>query len=154
MVGLRGKLFGVQLNDGYQRIGAEDGLLFGSVHPHMAQELCLWLVKTRLVGQSVGSFAFLCFSMSPSVACARGSRFAGHIYFDTFPRNEDPVAEAERNIRTAKKFWLKATQLLASQKLRDCWETHDGIAALDLAENGPKAPGSEGEVMGGVFDTE
>jgi len=127
MVGLRGKLFGVQLNDGYQRIGAEDGLLFGSVHPHMAQELCLWLVKTR---------------------------FAGHIYFDTFPRNEDPVAEAERNIRTAKKFWLKATQLLASQKLRDCWETHDGIAALDLAENGPKAPGSEGEVMGGVFDTE
>lgn len=31
MVGSRGKLFGIQLNDGYTRIGAEDGLIFGSV---------------------------------------------------------------------------------------------------------------------------
>ena len=30
LVGSRGKLFGVQLNDGYTRLGAEDGLMFGS----------------------------------------------------------------------------------------------------------------------------
>ena len=32
MVGGRGKLYGVQCNDGYGRLGAEDGLMFGSVH--------------------------------------------------------------------------------------------------------------------------
>ena len=37
----------MQCNDGYQRIGAEDGLMFGSVHPLMALELCVWLVKTN-----------------------------------------------------------------------------------------------------------
>ena len=74
MVGAAGKLFGVQLNDGYQRIGAEDGLMFGSVHPLMALELCVWLVKTE---------------------------FKGHI-FHTFSRNEDPI-RSSHNIRTKKK---------------------------------------------------
>jgi len=72
LAGARGKLFGVQLNDGYQRIGAEDGLMFGSVHPLMALEFLSWLQRTS---------------------------YAGHIYFDVFPRNEDPVREAEYNIR-------------------------------------------------------
>ncbi len=31
LAGSRGMLFGVQLNDGYQRLGAEDGLIFGWV---------------------------------------------------------------------------------------------------------------------------
>jgi hypothetical protein len=61
------KLFGVQLGDGYGRLGAEDGLAFGSVHPTAALEFVLWLIKTD---------------------------YRGHIYFDTFPRNEDPVREA------------------------------------------------------------
>ena len=46
----------MQLNDGYQRIGAEDGLVFGSVHPTMAREFIYWL---------------------------RRNQFDGHIYFDT-----------------------------------------------------------------------
>ena len=72
MVGARGKLFGMQLNDGHTRLAAEDGLIFGSVHRSMALELMLWLRRTR---------------------------FRGHLYFDTFPRNEDPIAEAPRRAR-------------------------------------------------------
>merc|ERR1712196_316963 len=86
MVGAAGKLFGVQLNDGYQRLGAEDGLMFGSVHPLMALEFVMWLQKTD---------------------------YKGHVYFDTFPRNEDPVREAEYNIRRFKALWRRA------QRLRD-----------------------------------
>ena len=65
MVGRKDKLFGVQCNDGYGRLGAEDGLMFGSVNPRMALEFCLWL-------QKVG--------------------YDGHIYFDTFPgRKRSPL---------------------------------------------------------------
>ena len=34
-----------------------------------------------------------------------GIILAGHIYFDTFPRSEDPVRECELNIRTVKRFY-------------------------------------------------
>ena len=33
----------MQLGDGYGRLGAEDGLAFGSVHPHAALEFVAWL---------------------------------------------------------------------------------------------------------------
>ena len=36
MVGDR--LFGIQLNDGYTRLAAEDGMMSGSVHPSQALE--------------------------------------------------------------------------------------------------------------------
>ena len=62
----------------------EDGLMFGSVHTNMALEMVYWLQKTH---------------------------FAGHVYFDTFPRNEDPVGEAEYNIRKFKELWYKAEAL-------------------------------------------
>ncbi|KAJ1460296.1 Ribokinase-like protein [Pelagophyceae sp. CCMP2097] len=107
LVGSRGKLFGVQLNDGYQRIGAEDGLVFGSVHPLMALEMTLWLVKTN---------------------------FPGHVYFDTFPRNEDPVREAQFNIRRTKHFWQRATALLRTN-LGQLVENHDAISILELLED-------------------
>jgi len=48
LVGSKKKLFAVQLNDGYQRLGAEDGLMFGSVHPAMALEFCLWLRRVNV----------------------------------------------------------------------------------------------------------
>ena len=54
-----GKLFGLQLNDAHVRLGAEDGLAFGSANPVAALELVRWLQR---------------------------SRFDGHVYFDTFPR--------------------------------------------------------------------
>mmetsp|Transcript_64903 Transcript_64903/g.130475 ORF Transcript_64903/g.130475 Transcript_64903/m.130475 type:complete len:206 (+) Transcript_64903:41-658(+) len=94
-----------QLNDGYTRLGAEDGLMFGSVHPGLALELIVWLVK---------------------------GKFAGHVYFDTFPRNEDPVRECEANINTCKRMWAKAVSLLEDPRLPKCWAAHDGLSALQL----------------------
>jgi L-rhamnose isomerase len=64
-----GKLFGVHLNDGYGR--ADDGLIFGSVHPRDALELLCVLVE---------------------------GGYAGTLYFDTFPVREDPAAELAANI--------------------------------------------------------
>ena len=109
MVGTHGKLFGVQLNDGYGRLGAEDGLMFGSVNPRMALEFVLWLQRTR---------------------------YAGHVYFDTFPRNEDPVREAEYNIRQFKALWERARGLSAAG-LEGYWARHDAIGVLELLESGP-----------------
>ena len=80
------KLFGVHLNDGPSN-GGEDGLMFGSVHSAMSVEVMYWL-------QRVG--------------------YSGHLYFDTFPRNEDPVRECETNIRRAKSLWERSERLKAA----------------------------------------
>lgn len=117
LVGHAGKLFGVQLNDGHAKMGAEDGLMFGSVHGSMALEFLRWLQKVR---------------------------FDGHIYFDTFPRNEDPVREAEYNIRRVKALWKQAARLTAAG-LDGHLARHDALAALELMETeleGQPAPGS------------
>lgn len=108
MVGGAGKLFGVQLNDGHAKLGAEDGLMFGSVHPHMALEFVRWLQKTG---------------------------FDGHFYFDTFPRNEDPVREAEYNIRRTKALWQKAAKLTQEGELDALLQKHDAMGALELLES-------------------
>jgi len=111
MVSRMGRLFGVQLGDGYGRLGAEDGLAFGSVHPLAALEFVLWLVKTE---------------------------FQGHLYFDTFPRNEDPVRECEYNIRQFKRLYHIAKKLLDSgeysEVLQRCWQQHDALGLLELLE--------------------
>jgi len=83
MVAREGKLFGVQLNDGYSRLAAEDGMMFGTVHPIMALEFVMVL---------------------------REYNYSGHIYFDTFPHNEDPVLEASRNVRVFKRMWSWAVE--------------------------------------------
>lgn len=121
LVGRAGKLFGIQLNDGYTRLGAEDGLMFGSVHPLMALELVYWL-------QEVG--------------------FDGHCYFDTFPRNEDPVREAEYNVRRFKQLWAKALAL-RSAGIAERMRTHDALGALEMLErmDGSEAP-SDGSTGG------
>ncbi|KIY94097.1 xylose isomerase [Monoraphidium neglectum] len=106
MVAAAGKLFGMHLNDGHSRVGAEDGLIFGSVHPAAALELVYWL---RRVG------------------------YGGAVYFDTFPVNEDPVREAELNIRRFKQLWARAAQLdeagIAAALLR-----HDSLGAMGLID--------------------
>jgi ribokinase len=107
LVGKAGKLFGVQLNDGHAKLGAEDGLMFGSVHPSMALEFIRWL-------QKVG--------------------FDGHLYYDTFPRNEDPVREAEYNIRRTKALWEQAKQLTENGELDALLQKHDAMGALELLE--------------------
>lgn len=107
MVGRRGKLFGIQLNDGFTRLAAEDGLMFGSVHPSMALEIMYQLRRTE---------------------------FDGHLYFDTFPQRTDPVREAEHNIRRVKAFW-KATGGIDEAQLRKIAAEHDAIGALELVES-------------------
>lgn len=106
LVGGAGKLFGVQLNDAHVRLGAEDGLAFGTVNGAAALEMVRWL-------QKVG--------------------YDGHIYFDTFPRNEDPVREAEYNIRRFKALWARAARLAAAG-IDSFSDTHDAMGVLELLE--------------------
>ena len=106
MVGRAGKLFGIQLNDGFTRLAAEDGLMFGSVHPAMALEI---LYQLRRIG------------------------FSGHFYFDTFPQRTDPVREAEYNIRRVKAFWGAACAI-DKEQLRKITEEHDAVAALEMVD--------------------
>jgi sugar phosphate isomerase/epimerase len=106
MVGRAGKLFGIQLNDGYTRLAAEDGLMFGSIHPSIALEI---MFQLRRIG------------------------FDGHIYFDTFPQRTDPVKEAESNIERVKRFWAAAGNI-DDQLLRYVVEEHDAVGALNLVD--------------------
>lgn len=101
------KLFGVQLNDGYTRLAAEDGLMFGSVHPNMALEAIYYL-------QKIG--------------------YRGHLYFDTFPQRTDPVKEAEYNIERVKEFW-RAAKFLDRAGVENSMKTHDALGALNLADD-------------------
>jgi sugar/nucleoside kinase (ribokinase family)/sugar phosphate isomerase/epimerase len=107
MVGRAGKLFGIQLNDGYTRLAAEDGLMFGSVHPRMALEIMYQLQKTN---------------------------FNGHVYFDTFPQRSDPIKEAEYNIRRVKAFWKMAQAISRDDTLSSVMQQHDAVAALKLID--------------------
>jgi len=107
MVGRSGKLFGIQLNDGFTRLAAEDGLMFGSVHPSVALEI---MYQLRRIG------------------------FNGHFYFDTFPQRTDPVKEAEYNIRRVKAFWNAAGSIDES-RLLNIVRDHDAIGALELVED-------------------
>ena len=107
MVGRAGKLFGIQLNDGYTRLAAEDGLMFGSVHPRMALEIMYQLHKTN---------------------------FTGHIYFDTFPQRSDPIKEAEYNIRRVKAFWKAAKTISHDETLSSVMQQHDAVEALELID--------------------
>jgi ribokinase len=104
MVGRAGKLFGIQLNDGYTRLAAEDGLMFGSIHPSMALEI---MYQLRRVG------------------------FNGHMYFDTFPQRSDPILEAEYNIERVKAFWHAAGKMDRHQ-LSTVMAEHDAVGALRL----------------------
>lgn len=106
MVGRKQKLFGIQLNDGYTRLAAEDGMMFGSIHPSMALEIMYQLRKIN---------------------------FKGHFYFDTFPQRTDPIKEAEYNIRRVKAFWAAAVAL-DEKRLRKASDNHDAIEALEIVD--------------------
>jgi ribokinase len=104
MVGKRKKLFGIQLNDGFTRLAAEDGLMFGSAHPSIALEIMYQMRRTG---------------------------FDGHFYFDTFPQRTDPIKEAEYNIRQVKKFWT-AAGAIDKATLKKIMKEHDAIGALEI----------------------
>lgn len=111
MVGRKKKLMGIQLNDGYTRLAAEDGMMFGSIHPSMALEIMYQLKRTG---------------------------FNGHFYFDTFPQRTDPIAEAEYNIERVKAFW-RAASVLDEKALKEITSNHDALAALNLVNNALKS---------------
>ena len=106
MAGTSGKLFGLHVGDAHQRLGAEDGLAFGSIHTSMAIELIFWLKKIK---------------------------YDGSIYFDTFPKNEDPVRECELNIRRFKSFSERCDALIR-QDIEHYISTHDSMSVLELLE--------------------
>lgn len=106
MAAAAGKLFGMQLNDAHVKLGAEDGLAFGAVNAAMSLELVRWLQRAN---------------------------YSGHIYFDTFPVNEDPVREAEYNIRRFNALWVKAARL-AEAGIDSFADTHDAMAVLEALE--------------------
>ena len=91
-------------NSGYTRLAAEDGMMFGSIHPSIALEAIYLL---RQIG------------------------FSGHLYFDTFPQRTDPVKEAEYNIRRVKEFW-NAVGMMDSDEIARVAKEHDAIGALEL----------------------
>ena len=103
-----GALFGFQLGDAHSRLGAEDGLAFGSVHAAGALELVYWL-------RSVG--------------------YDGHVYFDTFPESEDPVREARYNVRVFKRMWRQAARL-ERQGMEDKLREHDAMGSLEMQQEG------------------
>mmetsp|Transcript_13229 Transcript_13229/g.18729 ORF Transcript_13229/g.18729 Transcript_13229/m.18729 type:complete len:722 (-) Transcript_13229:1969-4134(-) len=100
------KLFGIQLNDGYTRLAAEDGMMFGSIHPSLALEIVYQLQRIN---------------------------YTGHLYFDTFPQRTDPIKEGEYNIDRVKKFW-NAVKSMNKEKLEQAMNEHDAIAALELID--------------------
>jgi len=59
-------------------------------------------------------------------------QYDGHIYFDTFPRNEDPVKEAEKNIETFKRYWELAGKIENSEELSKIQRNHDALGSLEL----------------------
>ena len=91
-------------SSGYTRLAAEDGMMFGSIHPSIALEA---MYQLRQIG------------------------FSGHLYFDTFPQRTDPVKEAEYNIRRVKEFW-NAVGLMDSDEIARVAREHDAIGALEL----------------------
>jgi sugar/nucleoside kinase (ribokinase family)/sugar phosphate isomerase/epimerase len=101
------KLFGIQLNDGYTRLAAEDGMMFGSIHPTMALEI---IYQLRRIG------------------------YSGHFYFDTFPQRTDPVLEAEYNIGRVKSFW-RAVENMDRSKVEQAAREHDALASLALVND-------------------
>jgi xylose isomerase len=101
------KLFGIQLNDGYTRLAAEDGMMFGSIHPTMALEIMYQLKENN---------------------------FRGHLYFDTFPQRTDPIKECEYNIKRVKEFW-KAAKLMDGKGIKGIMSEHDAVGALNAVND-------------------
>ena len=101
------KLFGIQLNDGYTRLAAEDGMMLGSIHPTMALEIMYQLQEID---------------------------FKGHFYFDTFPQRSDPILECEYNIKKVKRLWHDA-QRMNEMGIKDVMKNHDAVAALNIIDD-------------------
>ena len=106
MVGRRGRLLGLHMNDGYGR--RDDGLMVGSVHTVQTIELLRQL---------------------------RRDGFDGAIYFDTFPDVAalDPVAECAANIVTIEAMF-DVIDRLPEAELEAALQRQDAVAAHRLVQ--------------------
>jgi xylose isomerase len=96
------KLWGVHLNDGYGRF--DDGLMVGSVHPWETAEFLYYLLRYD---------------------------YQGVIYFDTFPRREDPSDEVVRNVAIVDRLLEKITAF-GVDNITDIVQQQDGIKSHEL----------------------
>jgi xylose isomerase len=96
------KLWGVHLNDGYGRF--DDGLMVGSVHPWETAEFLYYLLRYD---------------------------YQGVIYFDTFPRREDPEPEAVENAKIVDRLVEKITSF-GVENITDVVTAQDGIKSHQL----------------------
>lgn len=96
------KLWGVHLNDGYGRF--DDGLMVASVHPWETAEFLYYLLRYD---------------------------YAGVIYFDTFPRREDPEVEVLSNVRIVDRLTEKI-QAFGVDNITEIVQKQDGIASHEL----------------------
>ncbi|KAG2438724.1 hypothetical protein HXX76_005269 [Chlamydomonas incerta] len=125
-VAAAGRLFGLHLNDGHGRLGAEDGLVFGSVHATAALELMYYL-RYKLPAHPAGAFSRGAAAVGTSASAAG----LPHAFFDTFPLNEDPVMEAAANVRAARSMWARAGRLRQAG-LEGCLAAHDTLCSMRL----------------------
>ncbi len=101
----KSRVLGLHLNDGYGK--RDDGLMAGSVHPVQTVEL---------------------------LVAMRRARYAGVIYFDTFPdlSGLDPVEEARTNIRLTDRLVDLAAQLADDPALQAAQARQDAAATTRL----------------------
>lgn len=96
----KNKLFSVHLNDGEGY--SDDGLMVGAVHPFHIFELFYYLKKYD---------------------------FSGVIYFDTFPKREDPKKELEANVLMVKTL-ENALDRIGVEKLTKLIESGDATETI------------------------
>ena len=66
---------------------------------------------------------------------ARRAKFAGPIYFDTFPETGDlnPVAECEANIKTTKRLLAAAERLERDNQIKESLDRQDAVEGMSIA---------------------
>lgn len=102
LAAMKGKLFGLHMNDGY---GVQDsGLIFGSVNHALSLEFIYYLRKYQ---------------------------YEGTVFFDTFPIREDSREEIRANIAAFRKFADKVDRK-GVESISQVVEKQSGIAAQQL----------------------
>jgi xylose isomerase len=97
-----GKLWGVHLNDGNNRV--DDGLMIGSVHPWETAEFLYYLLRYE---------------------------YQGVIYFDTFPKRERASAEAVANA-DAVDLLVRKVEAYGLDRIEAVVRAEDGIESQRL----------------------
>lgn len=102
LAAMKGKLFGLHMNDGYGR--QDSGMIFGSVNFALAAEFIYYLKKYH---------------------------YDGVVFFDTFPIREDAKKETQANI-DAFELIIKKVDQIGVDKIEKIVKKHDGIEAQKL----------------------